>query len=252
MTPFENIAIAGGDTATPISVKKRLALIRAHLPSKTAKVLDCGCGAGTYVHKLREEFSVDAVGIEYLPEKVSIAQNQPKLRKFIHQGDIQQIQFDDSTFDAVLLNEVIEHVPDQELALQEIHRVLRPCGILIIFCPNRLFPFETHGVYLKGTQQKLPPYIPLVPYIPLTLGKLFFDYWARNYWPWELRHLCEKNKFTVSASYYLWQSFENISGQQPWFIRVLLPLFRGMAGFMEKIPYLRQFAASQVLILHKV
>jgi SAM-dependent methyltransferase len=195
--------------------------------------------------------SVDAVGIEYLSEKVAIAQQQPGLSNFIHQGDIQHIQFNDSSFDAVLLNEVIEHVPHEEQALQEIYRVLKPHGILIIFCPNRLFPFETHGVYLKGTQKKLPPYIPFVPYIPLNIGKLFLVYWARNYWPWELRTLCEKNKFTVSATYYLWQTFENISGQQPWFIRVLRPLFRGLAGFFENIPYLRQFSASQVLILQK-
>lgn len=62
-------------------------------------------------------------------------------------------------------------------------------GALIVFSPNRLFPFETHGVALRGSGRKVPPAVPFIPWVPLRLGRLCFDYWARNYWPWEFASL---------------------------------------------------------------
>jgi SAM-dependent methyltransferase len=45
---------------------------------------------------------------------------------------------------------VIEHVQDDSLTIREMIRVLKPGGRAIIFCPNRGYPFETHGIYWKG------------------------------------------------------------------------------------------------------
>lgn len=244
--------IAGGDTATPLNLAKRLEVIRKYLPSSGAKLLDCGCGAGTYVRKLREEFSVDASGIEYVPEKVWVAHQDPALRAVVHKGDIEQMSFPDSTFDVALLNEVLEHIPDERRALAEIHRVLKSGGTLIVFSPNRWFPFETHAVHWKGTKRNLPHYVPFVPYIPLSVGMIFFDYWARNYWQGELRQLCEGGGFQVVGTDFLWQTFENISGRQPWLIRVSRRWLRVVADGLERTPLLRRFGISQVLILRKV
>jgi SAM-dependent methyltransferase len=53
-------------------------------------------------------------------------------------------------FDLVLSHEVIEHVQDDRAAISEMVRVLKPGGRAIIFCPNRGYPFETHGIYWMG------------------------------------------------------------------------------------------------------
>lgn len=49
------------------------------------------------------------------------------------------LPYDDATFDTVIASGVLEHVPDDDASLRELHRVLRPGGRLIItFLPNRL------------------------------------------------------------------------------------------------------------------
>ena len=53
--------------------------------------------------------------------------------------------FRSATFDLVSLFSVIEHVEDQEQALYEAFRVLKPGGALVIQIPNRYFPVELHS-----------------------------------------------------------------------------------------------------------
>lgn len=250
-TDYGSVPIAGGDTAAPLNLEKRLALIRRYLPPEATRLIDCGCGAGTYVKLLRRELGIDAVGIEYLPEKAVVAQADADTKPFVFRGDIQRTPFADGTFDAALLNEVLEHVPNDAAALAEIRRVLKPGGVLIVFSPNRWFPFETHGVYLKGTERMLPPHVPFVPYVPVVIGRRVFRYWARNYGQRELEALCERSGFRTVATDFIWQTFENISGKQPGLIRACAPALRRIAGTLERTPGLRRFGVSQVLVLER-
>jgi SAM-dependent methyltransferase len=241
----------GGDTNMPLSMEKRLRIISRHVqPGPVTRMLDCGCGSGGYVRLLRQKLGIDATGIEYLESKVAQAKTEPDVATHVMQGDIERLPFGDSEFDVVLLNEVLEHVPDDLRALQEIHRVLKPGGKLILFSPNRLFPFETHGVYLKGTDYKLPPWVPFISYIPVGLGKWVFRYWARNYWPSQLRGLLAKTGFQLLETDYVWQTFENISRSQLWVFSRFKRFFRAAANWCEK-SFLKSFGVSQVLICQK-
>jgi SAM-dependent methyltransferase len=76
----------------------------------------------------------------------------------------ESIPFADATFDAILLNEVIEHVTNDRDTVREALRVVKPGGKIVIFAPNRFYPFETHGVYLG--QKYVFGNIPLVNYLP--------------------------------------------------------------------------------------
>ena len=251
MTTYDAIPIAGGDTDMPLSMEKRLRVIARYVqPGATTRMLDCGCGSGGYVRLLRKKLGINAIGIEYLEAKVAQAKAEPDVAPYVAQGNIEHLPFGDAEFDAVLLNEVLEHVPDEVRALREIFRVLKPGGKLILFSPNRFFPFETHGVYLKGSEYKLPPWVPLVPYVPVGLGKLVFRYWARNYWPAQLRGLLAQAGFRLLATDYIWQTFENISGRQLWIISRFKKFFRAIANGCEK-SFLKSFGVSQVLICQK-
>jgi SAM-dependent methyltransferase len=53
----------------------------------------------------------------------------------VQQIDLQQIPYSDQTFDLVICNHMLEHVADAELALREIHRVLKPGGRAICQTP---------------------------------------------------------------------------------------------------------------------
>jgi len=248
MTRLE-IQVAGGDTATPLNLQKRLDWIRAIAgPLEGKSAIDCGCGAGEYVRALRA-LGADAWGIEYSAEKIGEAQRLGGLPEGrVAVGDIESIEFADERFDVALVNEVLEHVPRDDRGIREVHRILKPGGVALIFSPNRLYPFETHGVSLRSGA-KVPHYTPFVPYVPVRLG--LFQYWARNYWPWELRALVRAGGFSIERCAYVWQTFENISGRQPRWISALRPLLRAIAGALEATPGLRAFGVSQLIVARK-
>jgi ubiquinone/menaquinone biosynthesis C-methylase UbiE len=234
-----------------MNLRKRIAFLQRHgvLPGK--RVLDGGCGAGEYVVALRR-LGVEARGIEYHSAKVAAARSRGVPDEWVCQGDLARVTFPDESFDVVILNEVLEHVPDEQLVLQEAYRILVPGGTLLVLSPNRLYPFETHGVTLRGLRVSIPPYVPLIPYVPLRLGKRAFEYWARNYWPSELTRLVSRFGFKVVARKYLWQTFENISGRQPAVVRLLRPVLRTAAQIGERTPLLRCLGVSQALVATKV
>jgi SAM-dependent methyltransferase len=251
MPGYESIAIAGGDTSTPLNLEKRIqALMPFLVPNKT-RFLDCGCGAGGYVLALASRYGIDALGIEYSGEKVRQAHRHDALKDRVREGDLEAIPFPDEHFDAALLNEVLEHVPDEGKVLAELRRVLRHGGRVIVFSPNRWFPFETHGVVLKSSRRTVPAYIPFIPYIPLFVGRRFFLYWARNYWHGELRGLLLSAGFQIEFKGYVWQTFENMSGSQPTWIRKATRLLRWLANALERAPLLRGFGASQLVVARK-
>jgi ubiquinone/menaquinone biosynthesis C-methylase UbiE len=248
-SPYPHIAPAGGDTATPLNLAKRLGVIQRYADLRGGRFLDCGCGAGDYVLALRA-LGADAWGIEYAREK--LAKAPPPVAGRLSAGDLHQIALRDGIVDVALLNEVLEHVPDDRRALREVHRVLKPGGVLLIFSPNRRYPFETHGAFVKGSTRRIPHYVPLMPFIPLPIARTVVDFWARNYWPGELRRLVRQAGFQITHTDYVWQTFEGISNNQPALIAGTKGLLRIVARACERVPLLRTLGVSQVIVARKL
>ncbi len=123
-------------------------------------VFEAGCGVGSYLFRLQKE-ARQAVGLDIELERTRqahLAADQ------VVCGAGESLPFPDGWFDLVLSNEVLEHVQDDWAAVGEIVRILRPGGRLVLFCPNRGYPFETHGIYLRGRYHF--GNIPLVNYMP--------------------------------------------------------------------------------------
>jgi SAM-dependent methyltransferase len=214
-------------------------------------VLDAGCGAGEFV----EEFArrgADSSGVEFNAEKVAGYRQRHPDSPRVTQGDIARIAAPDASFDLILFNEVLEHVPEEEAALAEAHRLLRPRGILALFGPNRLYPFETHGVLTRRSHRPLSPWIPGVPYLPVRIGRQWLDYPARNYWPWELGRLVRAAGFRIVGRRWLWQTFENISGHQPEWVQKTAPALRWLAERLERCPGARCFGVTQAIFAEKL
>ena len=248
--PPDGVHIAGGDTATPLNLAKRVALIEALAGLRGRRLLDAGCGAGEYVEAFAAR-GADAWGIEFSAEKVRAYHARHPVSQRVTQGQLTAVPLPDGSFDLVLLNEVLEHTPDEIGTLTEMHRLLQPAGVLVVFSPNRLFPFETHGVSLRRGGRALSPWVPGVPYVPRVLSRRWFAAWARNYWPWELSRLLAATGFRITRRAWAWQTFENISGRQPrWMVRAA-PLLRQVAAVMEACPGVRCFGTSQVLLAAK-
>ncbi len=109
-------------------------------------ILENGCGVGMYVEHL-SPFGGTVIGLEYDFERAREAKaNSPHILNAA--GEFLPLL--SSTCDLILSHEVIEHVQDDRAAIREMIRVLQPGGRLVLFCPNRGYPVETHGIYWKG------------------------------------------------------------------------------------------------------
>jgi len=109
-------------------------------------ILENGCGVGMYVEHLAT-FGGKIFGLEFDFERAAEAgTNSPRI--FNAAGEF--IPLPSGTFDLILSHEVIEHVQSDRTAICEMIRLLKPGGRAVIFCPNRGYPFETHGIYWKG------------------------------------------------------------------------------------------------------
>lgn len=96
------------------------------------RMLDVGCGSGLSLLEARE-FGVEAWGIEADPNVERIAR---ELGLRIHQGSLKDRPFGDLAFDLVVLNQVIEHIPEPDQALRLIRSRLATGGRAILVFPN--------------------------------------------------------------------------------------------------------------------
>jgi SAM-dependent methyltransferase len=146
--------------------QRRLDLIlrwaHAHANGSLGTVLVDGCGVGMYMRALLP-YSQAVHGIDIEAEHLQIANaNLPNGRFALALGE--QLPYANAGFDLVLSHEVLEHVYDDALAAAEMVRVLAPGGRAVIFAPNRLYPFETHGHYWNGRYHF--GNTPLINYLP--------------------------------------------------------------------------------------
>lgn len=101
--------------------------------ARTARVLDIGTSTGTNLRMLRDLGFTDVTGLDFSAE--AIAYCASKGLGEVRQGDICAMPFPDASFDLVLATDIIEHVDDDETALAEIARVLRPGGRVLVTVP---------------------------------------------------------------------------------------------------------------------
>ena len=107
------------------------------------KVLEVGCGRGFYVKTLKEVWpGLQVTGVDLNPKYLEQAKEfKGDLRVELRVADATDLPFADDTFDRIIASEVLEHIPNDEKAISEIFRVLKPGGIVMITVPNKNYPF---------------------------------------------------------------------------------------------------------------
>ncbi len=121
-------------------LRRRLALFRSLLPSlglsAEARVLELGCGAGTYV-RLLAGLGYWAVGLDYsLPSLGRALASDPGRKGRYVGGETYALPFKAETFDLVVSVGVLQALRAPERALDEMVRTLRPGGILVVEALN--------------------------------------------------------------------------------------------------------------------
>lgn len=107
-------------------------IARLGLPAD-ADVLDVGTSTGTNLRMLREQGYRNVAGLDSSAEAARWCMQ--KGLGNVRQGDVCALPYSDSTFDLVLATDVIEHVERDDIAVQELQRVLKPGGYALITVP---------------------------------------------------------------------------------------------------------------------
>jgi len=131
------------------------------------RLLDIGCATGNFLHMVRRLGPWEVYGLDISPEAAEYARQRFGLDIFI--GEVAQACYPSAYFDAVTLWDVIEHVHDPKGTLVEIHRILKPGGLLLISTPN-LWSWDARifGRYWVGLDAPRHLFI----FSPATLQKL--------------------------------------------------------------------------------
>lgn len=132
-----------GKSRWPIHPKHLVEVVPAwYLPflKSTDQVLDVGCANGQ--HTLRAAPHVrNILGIDYDQSLLKIAREDAANRG-LHNvrfqfGDLEKpLPLPNAVFDVVLFLDVLEHLNERDVAMREIHRVLKPAGRLLLAIPN--------------------------------------------------------------------------------------------------------------------
>lgn len=124
------------------------------------RVLDVGCGTGAILEELRKR-STEAIGIDISPEALRFCAERGLSGLAL--ADALAVPFPSGHFDVVTAIGIVEHLEDDGAFLQELHRVVRPGGTLVLLTSSFPWLWSMHDVanrhrrryYLRGFREQM-------------------------------------------------------------------------------------------------
>jgi len=203
-------------------------------------ILENGCGVGMYVEHL-SPFGGKVIGLEYDFERAAEAHlNSPHIVNAAGEN----LPLPAGTFDLILSHEVLEHVQDDRAAACEMIRALKAGGRILLFVPNRGYPFETHGIYRNGNYyfgNKL-----FVNYLPRRWRDKLAPH-VRVYSTGDLQKLFEGLPVKIVERTIIFGAYDNLIARFGSIGRYL----RGSLQFLERTP-LKIFGLSHFWVIEKL
>jgi SAM-dependent methyltransferase len=151
----------------------------------------------------------------------------------------ESLPFKSRSFDCITMIEVLEHTHSDTVVLDECRRVLRGGGTLVLFIPNKLYPFESHPSHIGGLA--LGTNVPFVSWLPGFLHRRISS--ARIYSRHGITRMARAAGFEVSKVGYIFPPLD-------FFPLPLKYTYRRLARRLEETP-LRNFGVSIFLVLTK-
>src|ERR1051326_1677660 len=163
-----------------IALRDHIAFITKSIRGRSGlELLDVGCGSGTLLGLLkRQGFHVR--GVDFSAEASAIAKRDNGVDVAV--GSLEEVHFPDQSFDVVTLFHVMEHVTNPRQVLNEVSRILRPQGVVILQVPNiESWQFKMFGAKWYGLH--IPRHV--VDYSKNSMLKLLGD---SGFVPTRIRH----------------------------------------------------------------
>ncbi|MEO8391624.1 MAG: class I SAM-dependent methyltransferase [Chloroflexota bacterium] len=109
-------------------------VLRAAGVNSESRILDAGCGTGGALMNLRSGFAVEPFGFDYSPEAGRFLKRRGLQRCAV--ASINEMPYPANSFDAAISIDVLENeFVDQDKAMLELNRVMRPGGVLLMLLP---------------------------------------------------------------------------------------------------------------------
>jgi 2-polyprenyl-3-methyl-5-hydroxy-6-metoxy-1,4-benzoquinol methylase len=236
---FKQVKYGSPSLGWTSGLEHRLRLVQKYIRFDNKMVLDVGCGVGMFMHQFKK-LGARVSGIDADKDKVQIAR---KYFKNVSTCEAEKISYKQNTFDIVWLHEVIEHVENDKKAVEEAFRVLKPNGKLVIFAPNRLWPFETHGIFWRDKYRFGNKF--LVTYLPNTIYKEMTPH-VKNYFKKELFSLFKNFDYRLVHYQGVFPGFSNLKLK----LGIIGNIVSGFFRFLEKT-FLHIFGLSHLVIIEK-
>ncbi len=141
--------------------ERRLQMVAQWAKLENAVFLEHGMGVGMYAAQVHERYTPHVAGFDIELDRAIEAHAQVPYSVV---AAAEALPYASHLFDTILSSEVLEHVQDDVLSAREMVRVTKPGGRMVIFVPNRWYPFETHGHYWRGEYHF--GNTPLINYLP--------------------------------------------------------------------------------------
>lgn len=143
--------------------KKRIRLIEYY--KKTGRILDIGCSIGTFLNIARNR-GWNTFGLDLNGPSIEYCKRELKLN--VEKGQLEDMKLPSDFFDVIVMNDVIEHIPDSALLFNGINRILRNNGLLFITTPNIESPIAK---LMKSNWVHLKPIEHIYYFTPSTIKK---------------------------------------------------------------------------------
>jgi SAM-dependent methyltransferase len=138
---------AAAFTGATTAEDARVPLIAALLEVRPRRVLEVGCGWGELAEWVARETGANLVATDLSPRMVELTRERGLDARL---ADVQQLPFEDGSFDAAVAAWMLYHVPDLDRGLSELARVLRPGGRLVVATNSVLHLHELRELVGSG------------------------------------------------------------------------------------------------------
>ena len=125
-------------------------------------ILDFGCGKGDFTH-MASKYCNSAYGIDCSEIAIDKAKTDYSEIDFQIVEENSRFPYDNEVFDTILMIDVLEHILDTETLLEEVNRVLKPEGYLLI-TTSQLTRLKLFGIALKAFDKYFYPTSPHIRY----------------------------------------------------------------------------------------
>jgi 2-polyprenyl-3-methyl-5-hydroxy-6-metoxy-1,4-benzoquinol methylase len=120
--------------------------------AKPGRLLEIGCGSGSFLTAMSAK-GWDAVGVDFDQKAIDVAKKRHG--ENVRRGELINCQFANDSFDAIIMNNVIEHVWNPVETVSECFRILKPNGRLVMITPNS--DSDGHKLFKRDWRGLEPP-----------------------------------------------------------------------------------------------